>query len=76
MKYSGMPNKSDRVWWKGRIHRMPHPVVVESRPYSFFSSVPCGKNGGLLSCVFGEAMVVQIPIGPVHLSLVCERKVE
>ena len=71
-----MPNGSDRVWRKERVHRRPHTVVVESRPHSFFSSVPCGENGGLLSCAFGEAMVAQTPIGPVHLSPVCERKIE
>ena len=75
-KDSGMPNGSDRVWRKGRIHRRPHPVVVESRPHSFFSSIPCGENGGLLSCAFGETMVAQTSIGPVHLSPVCERKIE
>ena len=32
-------------------------VVVESRPHSFFSSVPCGENRGLLSYAFGEAVV-------------------
>ena len=30
----------------------------------------------LLSCAFGEAMVAQTLIGPVHLSPVCKRKVE
>ena len=71
-----MPNGSNKIWQKGRIHCRPHPVVVESRPHSFFSSVPRGENGGLLSYAFGEAMVAQTPIDPVHLSLVSERKVE
>ena len=73
---SGMPNGNDRVLQKGRVHRKPHSVVVESRPHSFFSSVPCGENKGLLSCSFGEAMVAQTPISLIHLSLVCERKIE
>ena len=51
-------------------------VVVESRPHSFFSSIPYGENRGLLSCAFGETMVAQTSIGPVHLSPVCERKIE
>ena len=72
----GMPNGSDKVWRKGRVHRMPHLAVVESRPHSFFSLVPCGENRGILSCAFGKAMVAQTPIGPIHLSLVCERKIE
>ena len=71
-----MPNGSNKVWWKGRVHRIPHLVVVESRPHNFFSSVPCGENRGLLSCAFREAMVAQTPIGLVHLSPVCERKIE
>ena len=71
-----MPNGSDRVWWKGQIHRRPHPVVVKSGPHSFFSSIPYAENGGLLSYAFGEAVVAQTLIGPVHLSLVCERKVK
>ena len=41
--------------------------MVESGPHSFFSAVPCGENRGLLSCAFGEAMVAQTPIGPIHL---------
>ena len=71
-----MPNGSNKVWWKGRVHRIPDLVVVESRPHNFFSSVPCGENRGLLSCAFREAMVAQTPIGLVHLSPVCERKIE
>ena len=53
-----------------------HPAVVESRPYSFFSSFPCGQNESILSCAFGKALVAQTPIGPVHLSPVCEREIE
>ena len=71
-----MPNRSDGVWRKGQVHCRPHLVVVESGPHSFFSMVLRGENGGLLSCAFGEAMVAQTPIGLVHLSLVCKRKVE
>ena len=71
-----MTNGSNKVWRKGRVHRRPHSVVVESRPYGFFSSVPCGENRGLLLCAFGEVVVAQTPISPVHLSPVCERKIE
>ena len=73
---SGMPNGSNRVWRKGRVHHRPHSVVVENRPHSFFSSVPCGENRGLLSCAFREAVFAQTPIGPIHLSPVYERKIE
>ena len=75
-KDPGMPNRSDRVWRKGRVHRMPHSTVVESRPHTFFSSVSCGENKSILSCAFGKAMVTQISIGPIHLSPVRERKIE
>ena len=71
-----MPNGSNRVRRKRRVHRRPHLVVVESRSYSFFSSFPCGQNGSILSCAFGKALVAQTPIGPVHLSPMCERKIE
>ena len=71
-----MPNGSNRVWWKGRVHRRPQLVVVESRPHNFFSSVPCGETRGLLSCAFREVMVAQTSIGPIHLSPVYERKIE
>ena len=54
----------------------PYLVVVESRPHSFFSSVPCDENRGLLSCAFREVVVAQTLMGLVHLSLVCERKIE
>ena len=46
------------------------------RPHSFPSSVPRGKDGGLVSCAFGEAMVAQTPISPFHLSPMCEGKIE
>ena len=71
-----MPNGSDRVRRKGRIHRRPHPVVVKGGPYSFLSSVPCGKDGDLISCAFGEAMIAQTPISPIHLSPMYEGNVE
>ena len=45
-------------------------------PIASLASVPCGENKGLLSCSFGEAMVAQTPISLIHLSLVCERKIE
>ena len=48
-----MPDGSNGVRWKRRVHRRPHPAVVESRPYSFLSSFPCGQNGSILSCAFG-----------------------
>ena len=35
-----------------------------------------GIKVGYLSCAFGEAVVAQTPIGPIHLSLVCEWKIE
>ena len=38
--------------------------------------VPHGKDRGLISYAVGEAMVAQTPIRLIHLSLVCERKVE
>ena len=69
-----MPNGSDGVWWMGRVHCRPPLVLVESGPHSFFSMVPRGENGGLLSCAFGEAMVAQTPIGPVYLSPVCKKR--
>ena len=73
---SGVPNESDKVQRKGRIHRRPHPIVVKGGPYSFLSSVPRGKDGGLVSCAFGEAMVAQTPISPVHLSPMRKGKIE
>ena len=75
-KDSGMPNGSNRIWQKGRIHRRPHPTVVKGGPYSFLSPVPRGEDGGLISCAFGETMVAQTSIGLVHLLLVCEGKDE
>ena len=71
-----MPNESDRVWQKGRVHRRPHLAVVESRPHSFFSSVSCGENKSILSRAIGKAMVTQTSIGPIHLSPMSERKIE
>ena len=71
-----MLDGSDRIQRKGRIHHRPHPTVVKGRPHSFLSSVPCGKDEGLVSCAFGEAMVAQTLISPIHLSPVCEGKVE
>ena len=75
-KDSGVPNESDKVQRKGRIHRRPHPIVVKGGPYSFLSSVPRGKDRGLISCAFGEAMVAQTPISPVHLSPMRKGKIE
>ena len=71
-----MPNGSDKVWRKGRIHRRPHLAVVKGGPHSFLSPVSRGEEGGLISCAFGETMVAQALIGPVHLSPVYEGKVE
>ena len=71
-----MPNGSDSVRRKGRIHRRPHPAVVKGGPYSFLSSVPRGKDRGLISCAFGEAMVAQTLVSSIHISPVRERKVE
>ena len=73
---SGMPNGSDKVWWKRRIHRRSHPAVVEGGPHSLFSLLPCGENRSLISCASGEAMVAQAPISHIHLSSMCKRKVE
>ena len=50
--------------------------MVKGGPHSFLSSVPCGEDGGLISCAFREAMVAQTLIGPVYLSLVHEGKIE
>ena len=75
-KDSRVPNGSDKVRRKGRIHRKPHPTVVKGGPYSFLISVPCGKDRGLISCAIGEAIVAQTPISPIYLSLVCEGKDE
>ena len=71
-----MPNGSDRVWRKGQVHHRPHSAMVESRPHSFFSSIPCGENISILLRAFGKAMVAQTLIGPIHLSPVRERKDE
>ena len=71
-----MPNGSDKFWWKGRIHRGPYPAVVKGGPHSFLSSVPRGEDRGFLSCAFGEATVAQTPVSPIHLTLVCEGKIE
>ena len=70
------PNRSDRIRWKGRVHRRPHSAVAKSRPHSFSSSVPCSENRGFLSCAFGETMVAQAPIGSIHLSSVCKRNIK
>ena len=61
---------------KGQIHHRPHPTVVKGGPHSFLSLVPRGKDGGLISCDFGKAMIAQTPISLIHLSLVYEGKVE
>ena len=50
--------------------------MVKGRPYSFLSSVPCSKNEALISCVFGEAMVAQTPVSPIHLPPVREGMIE
>ena len=71
-----IPNGSNRFRRKRRVHHGPHPAVVESRPHSFFSSFPCGKNRSILSCASGKTLVAQTPIGSIHLSPVCERKTE
>ena len=71
-----IPNGSNRVRRKRRVHRRPYLTVVESKSYSFFSSFPCGQNGSILSCAFGKALVAQTSIGPIHLSPMCERKIE
>ena len=71
-----MPNGSDRVWRKGQIHHRPYPTMVKGGPHSFLSSVPRGKDGGLISCAFREAMVAQTLISPIHLSPVRKGKIE
>ena len=61
---------------KGKIHHRPHPTVVKGGPHSFLSLVPRGKDGGLISCDFGKAMIAQTPISLIHLSPVREGKIE
>ena len=75
-KDSGVPNGSDMIRQKGRVHHGPCLAVAKSRPHSFSNSVPFGENRGILSCAFGKTMVAQAPIGSIHLSLVCKRKIE
>ena len=50
--------------------------MVESRPYSLYSSLPRGQNGSILPCAFGKALVTQTPTSPVYLSPMCEGKIE
>ena len=50
--------------------------MVKGGPYSFLNSISRGKDEGLVSCAFEETMVAQTLISPVHLSPMCERKVE
>ena len=71
-----MPNGSDRVWGKRQIHHRPHSAMVEGGPHSLSSSLPFSENGSLISCASREAMVAQAPISPIHLSSMCEGKVE
>ena len=75
-KDSGVPNESERVWRKGRIHRRPYPAVVKGGPCSLPSLVPHGKNRSLISCAFGEAIVAQALTNPINLSPVREWKIE
>ena len=75
-KNPGVPNGSDWIWQKWRIHHRPHPFVVKGGPHSLFSAVSRGKDGGLISCAFGETMVAQTSIGRIHLSPVRKEKIE
>ena len=75
-KDSGVPNGSDRIRRKKRVHRGPCSAVAESGPHSFSSSIPFGENKGILSYAIGKTIVAQAPIGSIHLSLVCKRKIE
>ena len=56
-KDSRVPNKSNRIRLKGRVHCRPRSTVAESRPHSFSSSVPCSENRSVLSYVFRKTMV-------------------
>ena len=42
----------------------------------YLSSIPRGKDRGLISCAFGEAMVAQTSVSPIHLSPMHKGKVE
>ena len=50
--------------------------MVEGRPNSLLSPIPCGKNRSFLSYTTGKAMVAQASPHSVHLSLVCKREIE
>ena len=71
-----MLNGSNRIWGKRWVHRKPYSAVVEGGANIFFGPLPYGENGNLIPCAFEKTMVAQAPIGPVHLSLVFEGKVE
>ena len=71
-----MPDGSNEIRWKRRVHRRSHSVIVESRSYSLFSSFPRGQNESILPCAFGKTLVTQTPTSLVHLPPMCERKIE
>ena len=50
--------------------------MVEGEANSFFGLLLSGKNRSFKPRASGKIVVAQAPIGLVHLSLVCEGKVE